>query len=148
MLVAAWIILFNFFSGFWAVFYYWWQDYTSHQPIDIKHVLIKVRSTKTVNGSVLSLLIWIIYCMCWLCLHYFKWNTKACNSWNNEWTDIHVQSDYGIVRHTINTIIVDIRYLLFSLVVRSGLVIYATFSVTQSQYCFSKSFVEDYQTCI
>ena len=32
--------------------------------------------------------------MCWLCLHYFKWNTKACNSWYNEWTDIHVQSDH------------------------------------------------------
>ena len=52
----------------------------------------------------------------------------------------------GILRHTIITII-DIRYLLVSLVVRSGLFIYATFSITQSQYFFLIS-VRDYRTCI
>ena len=139
MLVAAWILL--FFSEFRTVFYYWWQDYTSHQPIDIKHVLIKVRSTKTVNGSVLSLLIWIIYRMCWLCLHYFKWNTKACNSWCNEWTDIHVHVQSNHHQRYCKTYHK-------SLVVRSGLVIYATFSITQCQYFFSNVFVGDYQTCI
>ena len=41
----------------------------------------------------------------------------------------------SIIRHTIITII-DIRYLLFSLMARSGLIIYATFSITQSPYFF------------
>ena len=52
----------------------------------------------------------------------------------------------GILRQTIITII-DIRYLLVSLVVWSGLFIYATFSITQSQYFFLIS-VRDYRTCI
>ena len=41
----------------------------------------------------------------------------------------------GIIRHTIITNI-NIRYLLFSLIARSGLIIYATFLITQSPYFF------------
>ena len=64
----------------------------------LKNILTRGSAT-TVNGSVLSLLMWIIFRIHWLCDHYFKWNTEACNSWYNEWIDIHVYSDHHQRQH-------------------------------------------------